>query len=274
VYRATTLGSRRRRLVRCAAIAIAGEVPLVARPQPVVAFAQAAAEAGLDGSRGGDRDLQAVRMYVLPETGEVDDAEQLARLRVMDRRRRAGPGLDDLDEVLGGEDLHRVIRCQGGPDRVGPGALLAPQGALGEVHRVGRPGANPGVALELQQEASRVAHHDQVVRPAGDARQAVADQRRRLDQGMQLPARRCLGTIGGHRGQSAPRGIHPRVARAPPRVGDRRPDAPVHLARGDEVLPLPPQFARVPAGRRSRVDGEPGIAGHAFPPSRSIGPEG
>ncbi len=227
-----------------AAIRAAGEVPLIARPQPVLALSQPAAEVGFDGSGGAHRDLQALWVHVPLEAGQVDDAEQLARLGVVDRRRRARPGLDDFDEVLGGEDLHCVIRRQGGADGVGAGAVLAPQRALGEVHRVGRLGANPGVALELEQQPRRVAHDDQVVRPVGEARQTLTDERGGVSQWMQPPAPGCLGTIGRHRRQPAPRGVDARIERSPPRVGDRWPDAPIHPAFGDEVLPLPPQFAR------------------------------
>jgi len=146
-----------------AAITAAGDAPLIARTQAFVALLHAVTEMAFDGSGGGHGDRQAVRVDVLLQAGQVDHAEQLARLRVMDGGRRAGPGLHYLDEVLRGEDLHCVIRRQGGPDSVGPSAVLAPQGALREVHRVGRLRANPGVALELEQHPRRVAHDDQVL---------------------------------------------------------------------------------------------------------------
>jgi hypothetical protein len=48
-------------------------------------------------------------VHVLLEGGQIDDAEQLARFRLMNGRCRARPGLHHFGEVLAGEDLHRVI---------------------------------------------------------------------------------------------------------------------------------------------------------------------
>jgi hypothetical protein len=107
--------------------------------------------------------MTTARLCVLLKARQVDDAKQLARLRVVDGGRCAGPGLDLLHEVLGGEDLDRVIGRQRRPDSVGAGAHLAPERALREVHRVGCLRANPGVALDLEQHPRRVADDDHVL---------------------------------------------------------------------------------------------------------------
>ena len=72
---------------------------------------------------------------------EIDDAEQLAGVGVVDRRGRARPALHGLVEVLGAEDLDGVVGGDRGADRVRAGPGLAPQHALGEVHHLG--GAPP-----------------------------------------------------------------------------------------------------------------------------------
>jgi hypothetical protein len=146
-----------------AAVGAAGDTMPIARAQPAIALLQKVAEMTFDGSGGGHDDRQGLRVNVLLETGQVNDSDQLTGFRVVDGSRRAGPGLNWLNEVLGGEDLHGVIGCQGSPDGVGPSAALAPQRALGEVHRISRQRADSGVALECEQRPSRVAHDDQVV---------------------------------------------------------------------------------------------------------------
>jgi hypothetical protein len=158
-----------RRCHERAAFGLARDAPQVARAQPIVPLVQPPAEMAFDGACGADGDRQAARVHAPLEPGELDHPEHLARVGVVHRGRRAGPGLDDLDEVLGGEDLHRVVGRQGGPDRVGPGAVLAPESALHEVHRVRRQRPQLGVAVELQQHPRRVAQDDQVVRLAGEA---------------------------------------------------------------------------------------------------------
>src|SRR5688500_15840633 len=60
--------------------------------------------------------------------------QERAGVGIVDRRRRrARPALDRLAEVLGLEDLDRVIRRERGAGRVGPRPRLAPERALGEV---------------------------------------------------------------------------------------------------------------------------------------------
>jgi len=50
--------------------------------------------------------------------------------------------------MLGRVNLHRVVGCQRGPDRVRTYAGFVPESALDEVHLVGCGGANPRVAVE------------------------------------------------------------------------------------------------------------------------------
>ena len=50
-----------------------------------------------------------------PETGrQVDHPDQLARPRIVDRRRRARPRMHSLDHMLSREDLHGMIERQRG----------------------------------------------------------------------------------------------------------------------------------------------------------------
>jgi hypothetical protein len=59
--------------------------------------------------------------------------------------------MDNRAEMLGRVNLHRMVGCQRGPDRVRARAGFAPESTLDEVHSVGRGGANPHVAVEPQQ---------------------------------------------------------------------------------------------------------------------------
>jgi hypothetical protein len=200
------------------------------------------------------------------QPGQVDHTEQLTGVRIVDGGCRAGPVLDDLAEVLGGEDLDGVVRRQGRPDSIRPRTFLTPQRAFGEVHGVCCLGTNPGVALELEENAVCVAHHDQVLRLVGDARQAATNQRRRLSQRMDVPTCQRRVTIGGHRGQPAPRGVDSGVERAAPRVGDRCTHQ-TYPALADELFPFPSHCAGMETGRRGLVNGQPLITGHLLPPS-------
>jgi hypothetical protein len=66
---------------------------------------------------------------------DVDDAEQGAGARVVDRCRGAVPRVLGLLEVLGGEQLHRGGLGQRRADRVRPHLLLGPHRALGDDHQ-------------------------------------------------------------------------------------------------------------------------------------------
>ena len=65
---------------------------------------------GEPGDRGDQRHAVRVRGPEVP--GEVDRAEEHAGARVVDRRGRARPAVEQAVEVLGGEDLQRVVEVQ------------------------------------------------------------------------------------------------------------------------------------------------------------------
>lgn len=65
---------------------------------------------------------QGMRMDRLHPGGEIDDPDDLARSRVVDRRRRAGPPLHSLAVVLRGEDLQSVVGGEGRPIAFVPAA--------------------------------------------------------------------------------------------------------------------------------------------------------
>ena len=109
----------------------------VAGVQARVALLQRELEAGLDGARGRGGDGEAVRVDGAEVAREVDHADHRAGVRVVDRRRAARPALHRIAEVLGPEDLDRVVERDRGADRVRARAALAPQRALGEVHVAG-----------------------------------------------------------------------------------------------------------------------------------------
>ena len=134
------------------------------------------------------------------QAGQVDDAEQTPCVGIEHGRGGARPALDDLVEVLGREDLDRVLGGERGADGVCPRAALRPHGALGEVHRVGGVEAQLGTAVDPQQQAGGVADDDQVVALLGERPQAAADERRRGRQRMDVPARGDLVGVGDDRG--------------------------------------------------------------------------
>ena len=105
--------------------------------------------------------------------GEVDDADDLARLRVVDRRARALPGVHDAAEVLGGEDLDGMVDGDRRAKRVGSRALLTPVGAADEVHVLGRLD-HVLVALDPQQHTARVRDHEHVAGAGRRVGQEVA----------------------------------------------------------------------------------------------------
>ena len=115
-------------------------------PQPLEPLLVVPPQLGLGQPDGGldERDDRRVQGHRRP--ADVDDAEQLAGARVVDRRGRAVPGVLVGLEVLGGEQLHRARLGQRGADRVGADLVLGPLGALREAERVGarpRPGRRP-----------------------------------------------------------------------------------------------------------------------------------
>ncbi|MNN19745.1 hypothetical protein D3C81_1329990 [compost metagenome] len=103
----------------------------------------------LDALGGGLGQRQGVPAEGPRFAGNVDDTEDLAVARIVDHRRRAGPALDALAEVLGRMDLHRVAEQQGGADGVGAADLLAPRTARHQVDVFG-PAEGRRVAARLE----------------------------------------------------------------------------------------------------------------------------
>jgi len=225
---------------------------------------QLAAQELLDGARGRHDDRQAERVDDAEVAGQVDDAEHPPAVGIHDRRRRAGPALDGLGEVLGREDLHGVRGGDRSADRVGPGRRLAPQRTLDEVHVVGSAISQPRVALDAQQHAVRIRDDEQVVGIEQGLGHALLDHRADA-QGMLLPHRTGAADLDDGLCGQAPAGIDAGVARAHPGVGDRA----AHVGRAgilvgalqailDEVLPGVTQLTG-PLGRdRVGIDGDPG----------------
>ena len=110
---------------------------------------------------------------------QVEDPEDLVRLGVVDRRGRARPAVKPAVEVLGGEDLDRVVELERGADRVGPDRALAAQMAReeargdGDLQRLRMP-AGP------QQDALGVAEHREVTRVLGGLGEHALDQRQQM----------------------------------------------------------------------------------------------
>ena len=144
-------------------------------------------EVGLGHAGGGGDERQRVRMGRLQVAGEVDDADDLAGLRVVDRRARALPRVDEAAEVLGGEDLDRMVDGDRRAERIGSGALLAPVGAADEVHVLGRLD-HVLMALDPQEHAARVRDHEHVAGPRRRVRQQVAQHGQHRVERMVLPA--------------------------------------------------------------------------------------
>jgi len=115
--------------------------------------------------RGASRkrgERQRVRMIGAQPCGDVDDANQLAGGRLMDRRCGARPRVHRGDQMLGGEDLNWVIQRGCGPDGVGPRHRLRPRGPLLKAH-LARPFARARLARHPQQVGLRVADRDNVM---------------------------------------------------------------------------------------------------------------
>lgn len=149
-------------------------------------------EVGLGGAGRRLHEGQAVRAGQIVAAGDVDRAEQAAGVRVVDRRGGAGPRLHRHGEVLGREDLHRMVDRDRDAGGVGARVRLVPPGPGDEVHPLG-PRPRPTMALDPEQPAGRVAHRKQVPPVVGDAAQQVAEQRQHPGQGVRLAILLQLG---------------------------------------------------------------------------------
>ena len=196
-------------------------------------------DGGLD-----ERDDRRVQRH--RRSADVDDAEQLARARVVQRRGGAVPRVLVGLEVLGGEQLHRTRLRQRGADRVGADQVLGPLGALREAEPVGAV-AHPGGALPPQDDAVRVGDDHQElrgVRHRGDDLPELVDHQR--DRGGATPREHLLGRqrvtrVAAVRGEPGPQ--HPG-----PRPGDQRPRLQHRAAARDHRVVHAHQLAGV-AGR-------------------------
>ena len=155
--------------------------------------------------------------------GEVDDSDQRAGVGVVDRRGRADPRLHRLVEVLGTEHLDRVVDRDGGPDRVRAGAALAPQRALGEVHR-SRPrgGGSPGCPRCTAARRRRRRRRSGSRPPPRWRPGTRGSAARSRPSGCSSEARVRVVLVGDHRREAAAGGVDAGRERAPPRVGDRQ----------------------------------------------------
>ena len=121
-------------------------------------------------------------------SAQVDDADELARARVVHRPGRAVPGVLLVLVVLGGEQLDRRGLCERRPDRVGADGRLRPRRTLGEAERVGLP-AYAGRPLAPQHAAVGVGDdHEEGrrVRYRGQHVPQLVDDER--DRGLPPPA--------------------------------------------------------------------------------------
>ena len=187
-----------------------------ARPQ--LALRVVGRERVLGHHRRGRDQRQAVRVRGAGRAAQIHDAEQLARRRVVDRRGGAPPRVLAGEEVLGREDLDRVVDGQRGADGVRARARLRPQHALGEGDLVLRVAQHVVMTLEPEDAADLVAHDHHVLRVLGEVAEAVAQ----CGQGAheQRAAARLVELVGGERLLRLER-IGPQAGRLHARPGAR-----------------------------------------------------
>ena len=209
----------------------------VARQHPRVAVEHLAAQLRLDRLRGRGRDRHRVRVDRPHLAGEVDHADQLAGVGVVDRSRRAGPLLDDLVEVLGREHLHRVLGGDRRSDRVGPGPALATTAFPPRSSSSRRRGAGP----------SRCPRPTAAPRWRRRRRSGAGTRRRSPPgtSGSAAPSR----PAGGSPSAPTPRRHRRPSARSADRWGRRRPPPSVARSRRSEPAPARRRNCR---GRRPR----------------------
>ena len=186
-------------------------------PQPLVTDGLAGGEVVLGELRGRRHQGERARVERADRAGEVDGADRLAGVRVVDRGRGAGELVVLRDEVLRGVDLHRRVRGQGGAHRVGARGVLAPAEALGELEVVGDV-QHPGGALAPEDVALRVGDDHDVHRLVGDLEQRGAQDGEHLGQRVRLADRIELAVVEDPGGRAVVR-VDVRGERAAPGVG-------------------------------------------------------
>ena len=146
--------------------------------EPVVAGAALPRGHRLDLPGRGRDEREAVGVGGAQAAGQVDHADRLTCVGVVQRRGRAGPGVHLLGEVLGGEDLHRMVHGEGGSHGVGAHRLLAPLGAERQVDRV-RPVEHPRVAVDPEDRAVGIAEEGDLLVLGLHLLPKLAEDRRR-----------------------------------------------------------------------------------------------
>jgi hypothetical protein len=204
-------------------------------------------------------------MRLAHQPSEIDDSEQPPVFRIVDGCGRARPAMDNLAEVLGRVNLHRMVGCQRGPDRVRACAGFAPERTLDEVHAVGSGGANPRVAVEPQQQTLGVRDDHQVLAPLGHGPQPATNQRRGRFERIGLPTLVDLPAIREQGRRTGTSGTYAGDLGTAPRLGDRYAH-PVEATAAQVVVPDPLKLARPLRRRRRRVDRDPGVSGHSAGP--------
>ncbi len=175
----------------------------------------------LDRARGEVHDGERVRMGGGEVAREVDDAEERTGRRIVHGRRGARPAVHGGREVLGGEDLERVMLGEGRTHGVGACRLLAPHRAELQVHLL-RALDEGRLTVEPEQGAVGVADERDVIGVADIVEQPAQDWH---GDGQRVlgPAPRDL-LLGHLDGRKATPGIEPGGARPCPRALDHLPN--------------------------------------------------
>ena len=137
---------------------------------------------------------QALRRGDIRPSGDVDEAEDELRRRVVDGGGGATPRLDKAVEVFLGAHMGRGVQVKRHARSIGAGMVLVPDGALDEVDRFGltqdgRRSGNP-----QQRPVGITDGHDAVTVDGGPA-EDVVQQGEDRSQRMGGPIGRHLGTV-------------------------------------------------------------------------------
>ena len=149
---------------------------------------------GLGHPRGRPDHRDGLRRVHRRAAGDVDDAEDRVRPRLVHRCRGAAPALHGADEVLRRLDGHRGIQAQRRPGRVGARVALVPLCALDEPDRLGA--AQDGrLAAHPEQPPALVRHGQDAVAVLGGPAGHVVQQREDLGQRVPRPGSRRAGRL-------------------------------------------------------------------------------
>jgi hypothetical protein len=168
---------------------------------------------------------------------------------IADRRRRTGPSVHDLVEVLGRENLYGMLGRESGANRVRPGVSLAPGGALFQVAHPRGVEAHVWIAVNPQHRPLSIGHHDDALRVARRFADVLSNQGGHCGQRMNLPACRHIVSISH-------RGCNTLYERVDPASCDRSHDAAIGPRRSADSLGpavAAPAMKRSQARRTSRA---------------------